>query len=75
MPDYLYECPQCGRFSKIQRISAPPLETCPTCSAPVKRVIVGGSILLKGAGAIKGGDWGGKMQVENYYKRQEASQE
>ena len=73
MPDYLYECPKCGRFSKIQRISAPALENCPDCASPVKRIIVGGNILLKGSGALKGGDWDGKMQVENFHKRKEAT--
>jgi putative FmdB family regulatory protein len=73
MPDYLYECPHCGRFSKIQRITAEPLDVCPTCAAPVKRIIVGGSIFLKGAGEVKGGDWGAKTQVENYHRRQEAA--
>ena len=71
MPDYLYECPNCGRFEKFQRISDPALEKCPTCSAPVKRIIVGGSVLIKGAGALKGGDWEGKKAVEDYYKRKE----
>ena len=69
MPDYLYECPNCGRFSKIQNITAPALTNCPTCNAPVKRLIVGGSVLLKGSGAIKSGDWEGKKQVEDYYRR------
>ncbi|MGI6487785.1 MAG: zinc ribbon domain-containing protein [Syntrophomonadaceae bacterium] len=71
MPTYLYECPECGRFDKFQRISEPALEECPTCSSPVKRIITGGSILIKGAGSFKGGDWSGKKMVEDYYKRKE----
>lgn len=74
MPTYLYECPNCGQFDKFQKVSADALTQCPVCSAPVKRLIVGGSVLIKGAGALKGGDWGGKMSVENYYKRKEKEQ-
>lgn len=51
MPIYDYECPECGRFEKMQRITADPLAECPVCGQPVKRLIsknVG--ILFKGAG-------------------------
>lgn len=75
MPTYLYECPNCGRFDRFQKISDPALQECPNCSSPVKRVITGGSILIPGAGAAKGGDWDGKKAVEDYYRRQEADEE
>ncbi|NLU49157.1 MAG: zinc ribbon domain-containing protein [Syntrophomonadaceae bacterium] len=75
MPTYLYECPKCGKFDKFQRISDPALDECPTCSSPVKRIITGGSVLIKGAGALKGGDWDGKKAVEDYYRRQESESE
>lgn len=71
MPTYSYDCPKCGRFEKLQRISDPALQECPACSSPVKRLIIGGSVLLKGAGEIKGGDWSGKKMVEDYHKRKD----
>ncbi|NPV27142.1 MAG: zinc ribbon domain-containing protein [Firmicutes bacterium] len=71
MPTYTYECPKCGRFEKFQRISDPVLQECPTCSGHIKRLITGGSVLLKGAGELKGGDWSGKKMVEDYYKRKD----
>lgn len=51
MPIYDYECPQCGRFEKMQRITEEALVDCPACGQPVKRLIsknVG--IMFKGAG-------------------------
>jgi putative FmdB family regulatory protein len=31
MPIYDYECENCGRFEKMQRISEEPLKECPNC--------------------------------------------
>ena len=43
MPTYEYKCTKCGhRFEAIQSITADPLEHCPKCKAPVRRVINGG---------------------------------
>lgn len=45
MPIYEYEplagdCPFCrGRFEEIQSSDEPPLELCPACDAPCKRII------------------------------------
>ncbi|CEP66309.1 Putative regulatory protein, FmdB, Zinc ribbon domain [Moorella glycerini] len=39
MPIYEYKCAKCGVFEQEQRITAPPLEKCPTCGGPVHRLI------------------------------------
>jgi putative FmdB family regulatory protein len=52
MPTYDYACAKCGpRFEQIQRISDPPLKTCPKCRGGLKRLIHGGvGIIFKGSG-------------------------
>lgn len=39
MPIYEYKCPNCGRFELKQSIKDDKLDSCPTCSAPVQRLI------------------------------------
>ena len=48
MPIYEYDCPKCGRFDTLQRMSAPPLRRHDVCGAPVKKVMSAGSFTLKG---------------------------
>ena len=53
MPIYDYECENCGRFEKMQRISEEPLKECPNCHGQVHRMIsknVG--IVFKGSGFL-----------------------
>jgi putative FmdB family regulatory protein len=50
MPIYEYDCPKCGRFDTLQRMSAPPLRRHDTCGSPVKKVMSAGSFALKGSG-------------------------
>ncbi len=51
MPTYEYSCPKCGKFDVFQKISAEPLEACPTCGEKVVRLISGGTgIIYKGSG-------------------------
>jgi len=52
MPTYEYECTKCSHtFEATQKMSDKPLEKCPKCGAPVKRLIGRGSgIIFKGAG-------------------------
>lgn len=51
MPVYNYRCPKCGVFETEQRITAPPLETCPTCREPVYRIISNNiAIIYNGSG-------------------------
>jgi len=52
MPTYEYECRKCGRtFDRFQRISEPPLKSCPHCKGKVRRLIgAGAGIIFKGSG-------------------------
>ena len=52
MPVYEYACGKCGHeFEAEQRITEPPLKTCPRCRArKLKRLISQTSFVLKGSG-------------------------
>src|SRR5438105_6260050 len=50
MPLYEYKCDAGHRFELIRRFSDPPLETCPTCGAPVKKLFSSPAIQFKGSG-------------------------
>jgi putative FmdB family regulatory protein len=52
MPVYEYACGKCGHeFEAEQRITEPPLKTCPRCRARrLKRLISQTSFVLKGSG-------------------------
>jgi putative FmdB family regulatory protein len=52
MPVYEYACGKCGHeFEAGQRITEPPLKTCPRCRARrLKRLISQTSFVLKGSG-------------------------
>jgi putative FmdB family regulatory protein len=52
MPTYEYECRSCKhRFEEFQNINDDPMETCPKCGKPVRRLIGGGmGIIFKGSG-------------------------
>ncbi len=51
MPVYEYRCPNCGVFEATQKITDEPKTTCPTCGAPVKKLISHGvGIIFKGSG-------------------------
>ncbi len=52
MPTYEYECQSClHTFEEFQSITAPPLEKCPKCKGPLRRLIGGGgAIIFKGSG-------------------------
>ncbi|MGD0676848.1 MAG: FmdB family zinc ribbon protein [Polyangiaceae bacterium] len=54
MPTYEYACDACGHeWEEMQRITAPPIEVCPKCSAPsAHRLISGGTNFI-----LKGGGW------------------
>jgi len=55
MPTYEYLCLSCQhKFEEFQRISEPPLETCPRCGGKVERLLSGGAgLLFKGSGFYK----------------------
>ena len=50
MPIYEYCCQKCGEFEITQKITEPPLETCPACESPVKKLISNTSFKLVGTG-------------------------
>jgi putative FmdB family regulatory protein len=52
MPTYDYECNKCGhRFEAFQSISDKPINRCPKCKGPVKRLIgAGAGLIFKGSG-------------------------
>lgn len=52
MPTYEYECKKCNRvFDVFQSITDKPLQKCPKCKCPVRRLIGrGAGIIFKGSG-------------------------
>ena len=51
MPIYEYVCEDCGEMTEaMQKISDPPLKTCPKCKGSLKKVISNTSFILKGTG-------------------------
>ena len=52
MPTYEYQCDSCRRtFDQFQSIKALPIEKCPTCGGPIRRLIGSGAgIIFKGSG-------------------------
>lgn len=54
MPTYDYRCQSCGsRFEAWQKITDDPIETCPTCGGPVRRVLYPVGLVFKGSGFYK----------------------
>ena len=51
MPLYEYECDACAkRFELIRKFSDPPVEACPTCGGPVRKLMSSPAIQFKGSG-------------------------
>jgi putative FmdB family regulatory protein len=50
MPLYEYECDKGHRFELIRKFSDGPLEACPTCGAPVHKLISSPAFQFKGTG-------------------------
>jgi len=51
MPIYEYDCPKCGRFDVLQKMSAPKLETHDACGSKVTKLMSAGSFSFKGSGS------------------------
>jgi putative FmdB family regulatory protein len=51
MPIYEYDCPRCGRFEVIQKLSARPLRTHDTCGSKVTKLMSAGAFSVKGPGS------------------------
>ena len=50
MPLYEYVCDNGHRFELIRKFSDPPLDKCPTCGAPVRKLQSAPAIQFKGSG-------------------------
>lgn len=51
MPLYEYQCDTCAhRFEVIQKFSDAPIEVCPKCAGPVKKLLSSPAIQFKGSG-------------------------
>lgn len=50
MPIYEYECPKCGRFDVLQKMSAPALTTHDVCGSKVKKLMSASAFAFKGSG-------------------------
>jgi putative FmdB family regulatory protein len=50
MPIYEYDCPTCGRFDVIQKMSATPLEVHDACGSKVTKLMSAGAFSFKGSG-------------------------
>lgn len=51
MPLYEYECSACGhRFETIQKFADPPIEACPKCGGPVRKMQSAPAFQFKGSG-------------------------
>ncbi len=50
MPIYEYDCPKCGRFEALQKMTAKPLKTHDVCGAKVTKAMSASSFAFKGSG-------------------------
>ena len=51
MPLYEFQCESCQKVTeRIQKYSDPPMETCPACGGPVKKLFSSPAIQFKGSG-------------------------
>jgi len=49
MPNYTYECTTCGKFD-ARHAPGDTLTRCPTCHAPVRKVILMPGVIYRGDG-------------------------
>ncbi len=50
MPIYEYDCPKCGRFDVLQKMSDKPLRTHEACGSKVHKVMSASAFSFKGSG-------------------------
>ncbi len=50
MPIYEYDCPKCGRFDALQKMSDKPLRTHDVCGSKVHKVMSASAFSFKGSG-------------------------
>lgn len=59
MPIYEYECPKCGRFDVLQKMSESPLTLHDKCGSEVRKLMSASAFSFKGSGFYIT-DYGGK---------------
>ena len=50
MPIYEYECPKCGRYDALQKMSDSPLKAHDACGSKVRKVMSAAGFAFKGSG-------------------------
>jgi len=51
MPIYEYQCERCGeRTEALQKVSDPPLTSCPSCGGPLRKLLSAPAVQFKGSG-------------------------
>ena len=51
MPIYGYRCESCGNeFEILQKMSDPPLKTCPKCTGALRKMVYAAGVIYKGSG-------------------------
>ncbi|MSP12902.1 MAG: FmdB family transcriptional regulator [Chloroflexi bacterium] len=66
MPIYVYDCKNCQRqFEEKQPITSDPVQPCPQCNTPARRVIQPVGIIFKGSGWYKTDNRSGSSTSEN----------
>jgi putative FmdB family regulatory protein len=58
MSCYVYKCPKCGEFERLEPINSERLKKCPTCDNEVKLKIYPSHTIFKGDG------WSGKNDLK-----------
>ncbi|MGC8461823.1 MAG: FmdB family zinc ribbon protein [Candidatus Dormibacteria bacterium] len=54
MPIYVYRCQSCSNeFELMQKMTDPPVATCPSCNGTSSRVILPAGVVFKGSGFYK----------------------
>ena len=59
MPIYEYDCPRCGRFDALQKMSSPALEVHDVCGSRVTKLMSASAFAFKGSGFYLT-DYGGR---------------
>ena len=76
MPIYEYECTSCGKnFENMQKITEPPLTSCPFCKGKVRKLVSNCSFQLKGTGWYVTDYGNGKKPEGTSEKQQEKKEE
>jgi len=73
MPIYEYDCPRCGRFDTLQKMSSPALEIHDVCGSRVTKLMSASAFAFKGSG-FYANDHGAKRGEDRNHARTEETQ-